>query len=139
MTLPEGLYDLLLTESLVSRLGQDAADVRELNSDSAEVLAVALARQLGAILDDLSDDGADATRRQLELVNALLVTLRERLRENQGLVSTVEIIDLVAPPLRLLKGVQRDGQFPLSPEVGLAAPWLFTAGKGSPSLLKEIR
>jgi superfamily II DNA or RNA helicase len=139
MTLPEGLYDLLLTESLVSRLGQDAADVRELNSDSAEVLAVALARQLGAILDDLSDDGADATRRQLELVNALLVTLRERLRETQGLVPTAEIIDLFAPPLRLLKGVQRDGQFPLSPEVGLAAPWLFTAGKGSPSLLKEIR
>jgi superfamily II DNA or RNA helicase/HKD family nuclease len=139
MTLPEGLYDLLLTESLVSRLGQDAADVRELNGDSAEVLAVALTRQLGAILDDLPDDGADATRRQLELVNALLVNLRERLRENQGLVSTAEIIDLVAPPLRLLKGVQRDGQFPLSPEIGLAAPWLFTAGKGSPSLLQEIR
>ena len=139
MTLPDGLYDLLLTESLVSRLGEDAADVRELNSDSAEILVIALARQLGAILDDLSDDGADATRHQLELVNALLVTLRERLRGSQKLVSTAEIIDLFAPPLRLLKGVQRDGQFPISPEIGLAAPWLFTAGKGSPSLLQEIR
>jgi HKD family nuclease len=139
MTLPEGLYDSLLTESLVSRLGHDAADIRELNSDSAEILSVALARQLGAILDDLRGDDADATRHQLELVNALLVTLRQRLRESQGLASTAEIIDLVAPPLRLLKGVQRGGQFPLSPEIGLAAPWLFTAGKGSPSLLQEIR
>jgi hypothetical protein len=47
--------------------------------------------------------------------------------------------DLVAPPLRVLRAVQRDQQFPVSPEIGLAVPWLFTAGKGSPSLLQEIR
>jgi superfamily II DNA or RNA helicase/HKD family nuclease len=35
--------------------------------------------------------------------------------------------------------VRRDRQFPAAPEIGLAAPWLFTAGKGSPSLLQEIR
>lgn len=49
------------------------------------------------------------------------------------------MVDLVATPLRLLKAVQRDRQFLLSPEIGLAVPWLFTAGKGSPSLLQEIR
>jgi HKD family nuclease len=41
--------------------------------------------------------------------------------------------------LRVLRAVQRDQQFPLSPEIGLGVPWLFTAGKGSPSLLQEIR
>ncbi|MEX1166041.1 MAG: DEAD/DEAH box helicase family protein, partial [Hydrogenophaga sp.] len=50
-----------------------------------------------------------------------------------------EVIDLVASPLKALRGVQRNQQFPASPEIGLALPWLFTAGKGSPSLLQEIR
>ena len=30
-------------------------------------------------------------------------------------------------------------QLQTSPEIGLGVPWLFTAGKGSPSLLQEIR
>jgi superfamily II DNA or RNA helicase/HKD family nuclease len=137
MPLPDGLYDSLLTESLVSRLDRNLADVRELTSGSVEFLAEALTRQLAAILDDLS--GNDGASRQLELVNSLLVTLRDRLRREGHHDSAAENIDLVAPPLRVLKGVQQNGHFPPSPEIGLAAPWLFTAGKGSPSLLQEIR
>ncbi|MBA3772694.1 MAG: DUF3427 domain-containing protein [Ramlibacter sp.] len=139
MSLPNGFYDLLLTESLVSRLDSRSAEVHELTSESADVLAAALSRQLGAILDDLSDDGSALTRRQLELVNALLVTLRERLREDPANKSAASIVDLFAPPLRLLKGIQPGRQFPQAPEVGLSTPWLFTAGKGSPSLLQELR
>ncbi|MFD2376326.1 phospholipase D-like domain-containing protein [Ottowia pentelensis] len=45
----------------------------------------------------------------------------------------------MASPLRVLRAVRRDQQFSPSPEMGLSAPWLFTAGKGSPSLLQEIR
>lgn len=139
MTLPDGLYDLLLTETLVARLQGTPADVRELTSDAGDGLADALTRQLGGILDDLIGDGDDGTARQLELVNALLVTLRQRLRADKDRGSTGEIVDLVASPLRMLRGIQRNGQFPVSPEIGLSAPWLFTAGKGSPSLLQEIR
>jgi hypothetical protein len=67
--------------------------------------------------------------------------LRHRLAaaEGAGRRGCGEVVDLVAPPLRVLRAVQRDRQFPPSPEIGLAAPWLFTAGKGSPSLLQEIR
>jgi hypothetical protein len=53
--------------------------------------------------------------------------------------TVADVIDLLAPPLRVLRAVQRSGQFAVPPEIGLAAPWLFTAGKGSPSLLQEIR
>ena len=72
----------------------------------------------------------------------LLVTLRQRLSKRRQLGcghGSAEVIDLVASPLRVLRAVQRDQQFPASPEIGLAVPWLFTAGKGSPSLLQEIR
>ena len=68
--------------------------------------------------------------------------LRHRLQAGAGSTAgpdSADVVDLVAPPLRVLRAVQRDRQFLASPEIGLSAPWLFTAGKGSPSLLQEIR
>lgn len=139
MNLPNGLYDLLLTEDLASRLDPKHADVRNLTTGATDALAEALTRQLGAILDEIPDDDSGGAHRQLELVNSVLIALRDRLRANDAKHGSAEIIDLVAPPLRVLKGIQDNGQFARSPEVGLAEPWLFTAGKGSPSLLHEIR
>ena len=139
MTLPDGLYDLLVTEGLASRLDLDRSDVFALKGGAAEVLADTLTRQLAAILDDVAGDDAEKVHHQLELVNALLVSLRQRIAADARPAASAEIIDLVSTPLRLLKAVQRDRQFVVAPEIGLAAPWLFTAGKGSPSLLQEIR
>ena len=48
-------------------------------------------------------------------------------------------VDLIATPPRVLRSLRQDRQFLQVPELGLATPWLFTAGKGSPSLLQEIR
>jgi superfamily II DNA or RNA helicase/HKD family nuclease len=145
MPLPDGLYDLLLTEGLarsLSSLDPNSAAVQSLSGGAPELLVDAIARQLGAILDDVGGDDAEQARRQLEIVNELLVMLRRRLAAGDS-VGTDEgsaaRIDLVAPPLRVLRAVRRDRQFPAPPETGLAAPWLFTAGKGSPSLLQEIR
>jgi HKD family nuclease len=139
MALPDGLYDLLLTESLASRLDLSRADVLALKDGAAEVLAEALTRQLASILGDLAGDDAGRPQRQLELVNTLLVALRQRLAADDRPAASAQVVDLVAPPLRVLKAIQGDRQFPLPPEIGLAVPWLFTAGKGSPSLLQEIR
>ena len=145
MALPDGLYELLLTEGLaksVATLKPGSAEVRSIGGGVPELLVDAMARQLGAILEDIAGDDADRSRRQLELVNELLVTLRQRLAAGHGEETTVaaaEVVDLIAQPLRVLRAVRRDQQFPPAPEVGLAAPWLFTAGKGSPSLLHEIR
>lgn len=146
MTLPDGLYDLLLTEGLarsLSALDSGCAEVVSLKGGASELLVDALARQLGAILNDLAGDDSEAPKRQLELVNELLVMLRRRLAAAEDgagrSAGSAEVIDLVADPLRVLRAVQRDQQFRAVPEIGLAAPWLFTAGKGSPSLLQEIR
>jgi hypothetical protein len=54
-------------------------------------------------------------------------------------MASADVVDLVASPLRVLRAVKRDQQVPASPEIGLAVPWLYTACKGSPSLLQEIR
>jgi superfamily II DNA or RNA helicase/HKD family nuclease len=140
--LPDGLYDQLLTEGLVRRLDPDRADVVVPKDGAAAFLTDLMIRQLGAILDDVAGDDPDKSRRQLELVNDLLVMLRLRLSTGGSSVGSTapgDVVDLVASPLRLLRAVQRDQQFPASPEIGLAVPWLFTAGKGSPSLLQEIR
>ena len=144
MALPDGLYDLLLTEGLARSLADldpSKTDVSALKGDAAEFLADAITRQLSTILDDVSGGEADKAKRQLELVNELLVMLRQRLAASRadGAIASGEMVDLVASPLRVLRGVQRDQQFPVSPEIGLGVPWLFTAGKGSPSLLQEIR
>lgn len=145
MALPDGLYDLLLTEGLARSLAEldpSRADVSALKGGAAEFLTDAITRQLAALLDDVSGDGAEKVKAQLELINGLLVMLRQRLTGGDGAVGTgpsADVIDLVAYPLRVLRAVQRDQQFLASPEIGLAVPWLFTAGKGSPSLLQEIR
>lgn len=140
MPMQNGLYDLLVTEGIASRFDAALADVYPLDRGGADVLAEAIARQLGSILDELPGDDSGKALRQLEFVNALLVTVRERLAAQARKAGTAsEAIDLVSSPLRVLKAIQHDRQFPLPPEIGLGVPWLFTAGKGSPSLLHEIR
>src|SRR5690242_19688185 len=82
MTLPDGLYDLLVTERLARSLAAvdpASSDVFALNGGAADFLSEVITRQLVTILDDVSGDESDKTRRQLELVNELLVTLRQRL------------------------------------------------------------
>ncbi|MBL0418920.1 DUF3427 domain-containing protein [Ramlibacter sp. AW1] len=141
-SLPSGLYDLPLSESLERLLAGDAAArhlVQPLAAGAAEILADSLVRQIAALLDDLPGEGAEAAQRQLALVNELLVWLRQRLLSASGNNAAASHIDLLVPPARLLRAVHRTPVSPTPPQLGLASPWLFTAGKGSPSLLQEIR
>ena len=138
MALPDGLYDQLLTRSLDELIArgtdENARSLQALNADDAPArLAEVLVAQLAKILDDLEGEGGDKLRQQLELVNFILVSLRERL--GQG----AERADIVAAPARILQAIHRQSAPPVPPETGLAAPWLFTAGKGSPALLTELR
>jgi HKD family nuclease len=96
--------------------------------------------QLASALEDAADDEEGLALRQVEIVNALLVLLRRRRQQGQKASQPEsEPIDLIATPPRVLRAIRQDRQFAQAPELGLAAPWLFTAGKGSPSLLQEIR
>jgi len=138
MEFHEGIYDQVLTDVVFAALSQATSDdtrkVIPLQPDDAPArLADALAQQLVRILDDLAGSGQEKLQRQLDLVNAILVSTRERLGR------TGDAIDTFRAPLELLNAVHRHTAVPVLPETGLAAPWLFTAGKGSPSLLAELR
>lgn len=137
MSLPDGLYDQVLTQTLQALVArstdQSTRSLQALDpADAPARLSELLAAQLAQMLDDLHGEGDDKLRQQLELVNFLLVSLRLRL--GQGAVA-----DAVAEPAQILQAVHRHSAPPVPPETGLAAPWLFTAGKGSPALLGELR
>jgi superfamily II DNA or RNA helicase len=138
MEFRDGIYDQVLTEAAFAALADMVSDqsrsVAELTADdSAARLADALATQLVRILDDLDGKGADKIRRQLDLVNSILVATRQRLGR------TGDDIDAFHDPLQVLQAIHRTGPAPAYPDTGLANPWLFTAGRGSPSLLAELR
>ncbi|MGB7989209.1 MAG: DUF3427 domain-containing protein [Candidatus Methylophosphatis roskildensis] len=138
MELPDGLYDQLLTEvlwkSVSQTTGEHGRTLKPLTAEDApERLANAIASQLTRILDDLSGDGQEKLQRQLELVNAILIDIRQRFGGNG------DRIDAIANPLQLLQAIHAHSHAPVLPDTGLALPWLFTAGKGSPSLLTELR
>ena len=138
-SLPDGLYDLLITDSLASVVDENHAGVTALADGAHERLADLLSSQLSKILEHVGGENSDRVLRQLDLVNGLLVDLRSRLGLLAAAQESAEIIDPVAVPPRILTSVSRIGVTPVAPDTGLSAPWLFTAGKGSPSLLQEIR
>ncbi len=137
MSLPDGLYDLLLTEALRRELdlATQTAD-RTLSPldvlEAPQRLTEALSVQLARILDDLGGEGEEKLRQQLELTNALLSHAR-------AYVTRGDAVDPLSEPARVLHSVHRHAPAPSLPETGLALPWLFTADKGSPSLLTELR
>ncbi len=137
MTFPEGLYDLLLTDRMLANLDRQRADVAAFAGDRSELLLDVLNRQLSSVLESADGEDSATAMRQVEIVNALLGLLRQRLQALQP--RSADAVDLIATPPQVLRSIRSDRQFPEAPELGLAVPWLFTAGKGSPSLLQEIR
>ncbi len=130
--LPGGLYDLLLTDRDLQRVQPDESQLRPLGKAEGARLVEVLQRQLSGALSDLAD--GESVKPQLTLINEMLTELRRRLPPEDG-----ESLELVADPPHVLTSVRQRGVHPLAPETGLVAPWLFTAGKGSPSLLSELR
>ena len=123
MSLPDGLYDQVLTQTLQALVArstdQSTRSLQALDpADAPARLSELLAAQLAQMLDDLHGEGDDKLRQQLELVNFLLVSLRLRL--GQGAVA-----DAVAEPAQILQAVHRHSAPPVPPETGLTAPWLF--------------
>lgn len=144
MSLRDGLYDTLLTEALerlLGDLGPGRVELQPLAGGARDYLVDSLGRQIAALLDEIQGSDEERARRQLELVNALLVWLRGRLAPAGSAAGDQEasVVDLLAQPPRVLRAVGRAGARRERPGLGLGAPWLFTAGKGSPSLLQEIR
>jgi hypothetical protein len=79
MTLPDGLYDLLITEGVAAQIDMSRAEVDPIKGGVTEFLADAISRQMASILDEVEGDDSERPKRQLELVNELLVTMRRQL------------------------------------------------------------
>ena len=106
MALPDGLYDQLLTDALRNAVagttGEHGHSLKPLSAEDApERLADALAAQLSRILDDLQGDGAEKLREQLDLVNFLLVSLKQRLGKRAGDAETLSV------PPRILQAIHQ--------------------------------
>ncbi|MEO6518313.1 MAG: DUF3427 domain-containing protein [Pseudoxanthomonas sp.] len=130
--LPSGFYDLLLTDGTSRSIDASVSKTRLLDVAESARLAEVLHRQLSGVLNDLAD--GESIQPQLALVNGLLAELRRKLSPEDALA-----LDLIADPPEVLTSVLRRGFHQEPPQTGLTAPWLFTAGKGTPSLLSEIR
>jgi hypothetical protein len=80
MTLPRGLYDQLVTDTLARRLDQLADSETVLDSlsaaDATPLLADLIAQSLSRVLEDAQGDPSTHSSQQLAIVNALLVDLR---------------------------------------------------------------
>lgn len=143
MGFPAGLYDHLLTASerdaLERMLDAGQVSIEDLSAEDApQRLAEAIGVQIAQLLDDLEGEGAEKARQQLSLANALLLMARGRGRDLTHRAAEPAAA-YFAEPLQLLKAVHPHSPAPEHPGTGLASPWLFTAGKGSPSLLTELR
>ncbi|KFI07927.1 DEAD/DEAH box helicase family protein, partial [Massilia sp. BSC265] len=150
--LPNGLYDLLLTDELSEQIGQYRADQLTLSDLGVQAapqkLIDALSEQLGKILQDIpretgEDDEQEGrharVNAQLELINGLLVSLRAQLDQRYPERDHADSIRLLTSPARHLTSIHRERPAPVMPDIGVTTPWLFAASKSSPSLLSELR
>lgn len=138
MSLQRGLYDLITTDGIARAIALSTHELAKLTpltlDETTERIVDGLSRQLRAILDDITGDADDRQRAQLALIDSLLRQVRDEYPRAAG------AIDLIEAPGQILRAIYRAGTTaPTAPQTGLSAPWLFTAGKGSPSLLNELR
>ncbi|WP_369600497.1 DUF3427 domain-containing protein [Hahella sp. SMD15-11] len=137
--LPPGLYDLLLTDELNTRIPDHHAQIEGFKQSAAQELVSEVAKRLYDLLESLPENN-DRPTIQTELANSLLETLLDRVRECVGEISDdVLTLDRFLIPPKRLSAIQPVGRRFTAPETGLHAPWLFTASKDTPSLLSEIR
>lgn len=128
MTLPKGLYDLLITPEVRSQLERLATgttvNTRQLKGLERRLRLVAdISQRVSYLLEE--SEGSDAyTQLELATVNRLLAELRAD-------------EPTWTEPVEALVSIGIGTHEP--PATGLHNPWLFAAGKGDPSLLGELR
>ena len=134
---PNGLYDLLIDQTALDAVqylvSAGFAQTESLTgSERRRRLSAELARYLADLLDDLSvESDVESEQTELALIKSLLVTLRHA----QPQATHPNWLS----PLRVLRAIYRYGPPPQAPITGLSEPWLFTAGRGDPALMTELR
>lgn len=129
----QGLYDLLATDDLHQQVDEtllEATFEKITEANLPERLATVVAERL---LERLHSIKATKTSKkpeeQLAWANQLLASLQQ----------PPLTADTISSPPKALRAVHPKGFKPELPAIGLAQPWLFTAGKDSPALLHELQ
>lgn len=133
-TLPDGLYDSLLSDALLRAINALPADrqvmVENLGpTEQRRRLVLEISRLLPEVLDDIAERGGEDRANEVALINGLLASIRQHVPEVGDIVS----------PVKALRAIHPIGNAPTYPPTGLSAPWLFTAGRADPSLYAELR
>lgn len=134
-TLVAGLYDQLNTNELEDELALSKFESLYEDLDvelSHERLADELTEQLSKLLAEFKGEKKDKLSKQISFVNQLLAYSREQIN------GKYQSGKYTFPP-KVLRAVHPNIKQVELPKIGLSQPWLFTAGKGSPSLLHELR
>ncbi|MBA6418279.1 DUF3427 domain-containing protein [Pseudomonas neustonica] len=129
-----GLYDALITTDIQEKLVDSPLyqQTEPLAPEwSHERLAELLTELLSRTLAETRVTENNKSLAQAELINELVRFLQLRAM-HLGLPE-------VALPPSLLKAVSPVAAMPDLPSIGLAQPWLFTAGRDSPPLLHELQ
>lgn len=131
----EGLYDLIVDQAMIEQAEAEGFQhlVEHLSIEtSAQRLTDMIGAELAKLLGNLSPNETPAQRilEQARFLNQLMVHVRERSQQQ----ATTETLHQP----KVLRALFKGPSAPELPQIGLAQPWLFTAGKDSPALLNEL-
>lgn len=136
----QGIYERLVRE------GEEAEVDRLVDEGRAWVDGVPEALRRDLLLDDLAsripellDIASSTTEDKAEQARSELRLIAQMLRAARDSSSTDASAPLPAAELRLLRAVHEPQIRPTLPRTGLKRPWLFTSGRGEPSLYSELR
>ena len=139
MTLPDGLYEQLLTEELRDLLGDSPARTAALGARDFGLLIDAISRQLIDAFEAAAEPDSASAESHVALINGLLVRLRRLLRVAGVPAEQASAVRPLVQPGRVLRQVGRPDLELTGPDCGLLDPWLFSGSKRSPALLHELR
>lgn len=136
----DGIYERLVREGEEAEVERLRAEGRAWVDDVSEVarrdlLMDELASRIPELLDaaaSAAEDKAAQAREELRLV-------AEMMRAARALTRADVPAPLPAAEMRLLHAVHEARLPPVLPRTGLRRPWLFTSGRGEPSLYSELR
>lgn len=134
----EGLYDLIIDQELVEQVEAQGFQhiTEQLSTEtSAQRLTDLISAEIAKLVSELNPNEPPNQRvlAQAQFLNQFMVHVRERTQVN----NQHQPVDKKCLPLTL-RALYKGPQAPELPHVGLAQPWLFTAGKDSPGLLNEL-
>ena len=135
-----GIYERLVREGEEAELQQlEAAGRAWVDGVSESERRDLLLDDLASRIPELLDRAASSSGDEVEQAQSELRVIAKMLRAARDGAGDDLVAPLPASALRLLRAIHEPQIRPVLPRTGLSKPWLFTSGKGEPSLYSELR